>query len=103
MKKILIASISILYCFLGLSQSKIVIVDGNTKEPLPFTTIQAINTKEGFITDQNGIVLLNLAKTDTLHISYVGYTSINYIIGKRTSNVPAPPPTTQRQNPSLEH
>ena len=58
------------------------IVDGLTKDPLPYTTIQSLNKKEGFITDENGFILLNLSQTDTIHISYVGYKSINYVVGK---------------------
>jgi hypothetical protein len=41
-----------------------------------------LNKKEGFITDENGFILLNLSQTDTIHISYVGYKSINYVVGK---------------------
>ena len=70
---------------LGYSQSKLKIVDGITKEPLPFTTIQSLSKKEGFFTDENGFILLNLSQTDTIHISYVGYKSINIVVGKITN------------------
>ncbi len=70
----------------GYSQTRFVIVDGVTKDPLPYTTIQSINKKEGFITDENGFILLNLSQTDTIHISYVGYKSINYVVGKITND-----------------
>ncbi len=70
----------------GYSQTRFVIVDGVTKDPLPYTTIQSINKKEGFITDENGFIQLNLSQTDTIHISYVGYKSINYVVGKITND-----------------
>lgn len=85
MKKILTILSLLLFQF-GYSQSKLIIVDGITKEPLPFTTIQSLNKKEGFITDENGLILLNLSQTDTIHISYVGYKSINIVVGKITSD-----------------
>ena len=53
MKRLLILSIFIYFYLLGNSQSKLTIVDGVTKDPLPYTTIQSINKKEGFITDDN--------------------------------------------------
>jgi hypothetical protein len=81
MKRLLILSIFIYFYLLGNSQSKLTIVDGVTKDPLPYTTIQSISKKEGFITDENGFILLNLSPTDTIHISYVGYKSINYVVG----------------------
>ena len=85
MKKLLtILSLS-LFQF-GYSQSKLTIVDGITKEPLPFTTIQSLIKKEGFFTDENGFILLNLSQIDTIHISYVGYKSINYVVGKITND-----------------
>jgi hypothetical protein len=62
---------------LDIPKQSVVIVDGITKDPLPFTTIQSLNKKEGFITDENGFILLNLSQTDTIHISYVGYKPIN--------------------------
>ena len=66
----------------GYTQTKLTIVDGITKDPLPYTNIQSIIKKEGFITNENGFILLNLSQTDTIHISYVGYKSINYVVGK---------------------
>jgi hypothetical protein len=86
MKRLLILSIFIFFYLLGNSQSKLTIVDGVTKDPLPYTTIQSISKKEGFITDENGFILLNLSTTDTIHISYVGYKSINYVVGKITND-----------------
>ncbi len=80
--KQLLSILSLLVFQNGNSQIKCVIVDGITKEPLPYTTIQSINKKEGFITDENGFIQLNLSQTDTIHISYVGYKSINYVVGK---------------------
>ena len=66
----------------GYTQTKLTIVDGITKDPLPYTNIQSIIKKEGFITNENGFILLNLPQTDTINISYVGYKSINYVVGK---------------------
>ena len=86
MRKILLLSILIFLGKVGYSQTKVVIVDGITKDPLPYTTIQSINTKEGFITNENGFILLNLSQTDTIHISYVGYKSMNIVVGKITSD-----------------
>jgi len=80
--KHLLSILSLLLFQIGFSQTRFVIVDGVTKDPLPYTTIQSINKKEGFITDGNGFILLNLSPTDTIHISYVGYKSINYVVGK---------------------
>ncbi len=70
----------------GYSQTRFVIVDGVAKDPLPYTTIQYMSKKEGFITDENGFIVLNLSQTDTIHISYVGYKSINYVVGKITND-----------------
>ena len=86
MSKIFLLSILMFLGIVGYSQTKVVIVDGLTKDPLPYTTIQSINKKEGFITDENGFILLNLSPTDTIHISYVGYKSINYVVGKITND-----------------
>ena len=80
--KQLLTILSLLLFLFGYSQTKVVIVDGITKDPLPYTTIQSLNKKEGFITDENGFILLNLSQTDTIHISYVGYKPINYSVGK---------------------
>ena len=84
--KQLLSILSLLLFQIGYSQTKCIIVDGITKEPLPFTTIQSLNKKEGFITDENGFILLNLSQTDTIHISYVGYKSINILVGKTRSD-----------------
>ena len=84
--KQLLTILSLLLLQFSYSQTKVVIVDGITKDPLPYTTIQSINTIEGFITDENGFILLNLSPTDTIHISYVGYKSINYVVGKITND-----------------
>ena len=86
MREILLLSILMCFGMVGYSQTKVVIVDGITQDPLPYTTIQSINTIEGFITDENGFILLNLSPTDTIHISYVGYKSINYVVGKITND-----------------
>jgi hypothetical protein len=86
MRKILLLSILMFLGMVGYSQTKVVIVDGITKEPLPYTTIQSISKKEGFITNENGFIILNLSPTDTIHISYVGYKSINYVVGKITND-----------------
>ena len=82
MRGLFLLSISVFLFICGYSQTKLLIVDGLTKEPLPYTTIQSISKKEGYITDENGFILLNLSPTDTIHISYVGYKSINYVVGK---------------------
>ena len=82
MKGLFLLSISVFLFICGYSQTKVIIVDGITKNPLPYTTIQSISKKEGFITDEYGFILLNLSQTDTIHISYVGYKSINYVVGK---------------------
>ncbi len=87
MKKIILFSILLFLGMVGYSQTKLVIVDGLTKDPLPYTTIQSISKKEGFITNENGFIILNLSPTDTIHISYVGYKSINYVVGKTTNDV----------------
>ena len=86
MKKLVLLSILLFWGMVGFSQIKVVIVDGVTKDPLPYTTIQSISKKEGFITDENGFILLNLSPTDTIHISYVGYKPINYLVGKITND-----------------
>jgi len=85
--KIFLLSILMFFGMVGYSQTKVVIIDGRTKEPLPYTTIQSISKKEGFITNENGFIILNLSPTDTIHISYVGYKSINYLVGKITNDV----------------
>ena len=85
--KIFLLSILMFFGMVGYSQTKVVIIDGRTKEPLPYTTIQSISKKEGFITNENGFIILNLSPTDTIHISYVGYKSINYVVGKITNDV----------------
>jgi hypothetical protein len=85
MKKLILTLLLGLLVLSGNSQIKLVIVDGVTKVPLPYTTIQSINKKEGFITDENGFIQLNLSQRDTIHISYVGYKSINYVIGNITN------------------
>jgi hypothetical protein len=84
--KHLFSILSLLLFQIGFSQTRFVIVDGVTKDPLPYTTIQSISKKEGFITDENGFIVLNLSQTDTIHISYVGYKSINYVVGKITND-----------------
>ena len=86
MKGLFLLSISVFLFICGYSQTKVIIVDGITKDPLPYTTIQSISKKEGFITDENGFIVLNLSQTDTIHISYVGYKSINYLVGKITND-----------------
>jgi hypothetical protein len=53
MKKYILLSILLFWGMVGFSQTKVVIVDGITKDPLPYTIIQSINTIEGFITDDN--------------------------------------------------
>jgi hypothetical protein len=53
MKKLVLLSILLFWGMVGFSQIKVVIVDGVTKDPLPYTTIQSISKKEGFITDDN--------------------------------------------------
>ena len=80
--KQLLSILSLLLFQIGYSQTKCIIVDGITKDPLPYTTIQSINTKEGFITNENGFILINLSQTDTIHISYVGYKSTDIVVGK---------------------
>ena len=47
--KQLLTILSLLLFLFGYSQTKVVIVDGITKDPLPYTTIQSLNKKEGFI------------------------------------------------------
>lgn len=84
--KQLLTILSLLLLQFGYSQTKVVIVDGITKDPLPYTTIQSISKKEGFITDENGFILLKLSQSDTIHISYVGYKPINYVVGKITND-----------------
>ena len=86
MRKIFLLFILMFFGNVGFSQTKLTIVDGLTKDPLPYTTIQSLNKKESFITDENGVILLNLSPTDTIHISYVGYKSINYVVGKITND-----------------
>jgi hypothetical protein len=85
MKKVFLVSSFLFIVLFGNSQTKLLIVDGITKEPLPYTTIQSIHKKEGFITDENGFIQLDLSQTDTIHISYVGYKSINYLVGNITN------------------
>jgi len=86
MKNLILTLLLGLLVLSGYSQIKFVIVDGVTKVPLPYTTIQSINKKEGFITDEYGFIQLNLSQTDTIHISYVGYKSINYVFGNITND-----------------
>ena len=86
MSKIFLLSILLFWGMVGFSQTKVVIVDGITKDPLPYTTIQSISKKEGFISDEKGFIILNLSPTDTIHISYVGYKSINYVVDKITND-----------------
>jgi iron complex outermembrane receptor protein len=51
------------------------VIDGDTKEPIPFVTIKVRNTQEGTLTDKNGQFLLdNLCdSTNTLVITCIGY------------------------------
>ena len=81
MRKILLLSILIFLGKVGYSQTKVVIVDGITKDPLPYTTIQSINTKEGFITNENGVLYeSNNYNSSTGNYSVVSLSLQRYII-----------------------
>ena len=79
MKQILII-FSILLFNSVYSQSKLIIIDGITKTPLPYATLKLLNKKEIYITNENGFIQFDLPKPDTILITYVGYKSLNYII-----------------------
>jgi len=79
MKQILII-FSILFFNSVYSQSKFLVIDGVTKNPLPHATLRLVNKKEIYITNDNGIIQFNLSKPDTILITYVGYKSLKYII-----------------------
>jgi hypothetical protein len=86
MKRLLFTFILIFSSLINDAQTKLVVIDGVTRAPLSYATIQSIQKKEGFITDEKGFIILNLSQTDTIHISYVGYKSINYVVGKITND-----------------
>ena len=60
------------------SEIKGVLLDNNTKEPLPYANIYVLHQHTGTISNENGQFLLNtqgLNKTDTVQFKYVGYTT----------------------------
>src|SRR4030095_16571920 len=82
MMKIRSLSIFLLFLFLpgmfALSQRKIlagILKDAHSDEPIPFASMQFINSTIGKLSDSSGRFIFNLAKwpSDTLEITCVGY------------------------------
>ncbi|MCK9422623.1 MAG: DUF5686 and carboxypeptidase regulatory-like domain-containing protein [Bacteroidales bacterium] len=64
------------------------VIDGKTKEPLPFVNIIINNGNTGGTTDIDGKFHLQSGKKiQTLQLSYVGYETQTYSIGNRTENL----------------
>lgn len=63
----------------AIAQIKGTVLDAETRQPLPFASIQLSKTEKGTITDERGNFTItpetNEAVNSTLHISYVGYLS----------------------------
>lgn len=55
-----------------------VVVDVNTKEPLPFATI-ITNNAEGFYSNENGYFFIEKEKFQSITVSYLGYKNLELI------------------------
>lgn len=71
MKKLVI--VLVLFIYIGSFSQKIVVVDAETKEPLPFTTIKFNDT--GIYSDINGVFETARIAADSIEISMLGYES----------------------------
>jgi hypothetical protein len=68
------------------------ILDSETKEPLPFVNVSVRNKSIGTTTGIDGIFKLNVAPSDSLFISYVGYEAIKVaVLDKSLSSVSLKP------------
>lgn len=56
------------------------IQDASTREPLIGVTVQIKGTKQGTISDVSGNFKLTASVGQTLHISYVGYKSVEWVV-----------------------
>ena len=63
------------------------IISDYTGEPIIGATVRIKGTDQGTITDYNGRFSLEVVENNVLHISYIGYTSIDYKIGNKTNIV----------------
>ena len=83
--KVILSSVAFLLCFNLLAQKKVSgkILDGN--EPLPFCTVQILNTTKGVSSDADGnFELENVSPTDTLVISFIGFNTEYIPVGNQT-------------------
>ena len=53
------------------------IVDAETRKPIPYANISIASTLEGTFSNQNGKFSIPCAVSDTIHISCIGYSSVN--------------------------
>ena len=88
-------SFFVLLCLLNLSlkgQTKVVtgiIKDSHSDEPIPFASVVRKNTTTGKLTDSAGNFVLHLTAlttTDSLLVSYVGYTTVTVPIPYATAD-----------------
>lgn len=68
--------------FIGISQISGLVLDANTKEPLPFVNIGVNNSKYGTSTDIDGKFLIK-SKVSSLQLSYVGYEKKEILISNQ--------------------
>lgn len=64
------------FCSQAIAQTSVsgVVIDSDTKQPLPFATLRQQDSKQGFIADINGRFTFNLLSgVNTITISYTGY------------------------------
>ena len=64
------------FCLQALAQKPVsgIVLDADTKQPLPFATLRQQDSKQGFIADINGRFAFNLLSgVNSITISYTGY------------------------------
>ncbi|MFT4984381.1 MAG: iron complex outermembrane receptor protein, partial [Flavobacterium sp.] len=63
------------------------VVNDNTKQPLPGTSILVIGTSKGTSTDADGKYMISAAVGDVLQFTFIGYESKNIKVTGSTVNV----------------
>ena len=58
-----------------------VIIDQQTKDPIPYVRLQVNRTNRGAMTNSEGFFRIPVGILDTLHLSHIGYEEINFLVG----------------------
>jgi hypothetical protein len=90
--KSLLSIISLLGIYFVSGQSFIMgkVVDAESNEPLPFTTLSFVGTTTGTVSNAQGLFRLQIPQTspsDSLLISYIGYESKTYALHQMPESV----------------